>query len=54
VLPELRARGCGSSRRAEQARHDVVHGKGAHLVVGIVGEDLALDEVRVLEDLRTS
>ena len=36
----------------EQARHHVVHREGAHLGVGIVGEQLALDDVRILEDLR--
>jgi hypothetical protein len=30
----------------------VLHREGAHLVVGILGEQLALDDVRVLEDLR--
>ena len=35
-----------------EPRHHVVHRESAHLGIGIVGEELALDHVRILEDLR--
>ena len=52
MLPEPRRGQPDRPRRSEQARHDVVHRHEAHLVVGIVGEQLALDDVRVDDDLR--
>ena len=45
-------RACGSSPACRQPRHDVVHRKRIHVGIGIVGDQLALDHVRVLEDLR--
>src|SRR5687767_1402080 len=52
VLAELRRRRADRAGRAGEARHHVVHRKRAHLGVRIVGQQLALDDVRVLEDLR--
>ena len=34
------------ARSAAEARHDVMHGKQAHVRIGVIGDDLALDEVR--------
>src|SRR2546429_285454 len=52
VLAEARGRLANRARRALQSRNHMVHRIRAHVDVGIVGYDLALDEVRILEDLR--
>src|SRR5216684_4699945 len=52
MLAQLRRRRADGAGRAGEPRHDVVHGKLAHVRVGIIGDQLALDHVRVLENLR--
>src|SRR5271154_2652579 len=51
VLAQFRRRRADRARRAQQARHHMVHRKLAHVGVGIVGQQFALENVRVPDDL---
>src|SRR5207247_943400 len=52
VLAQLRCRRADRAGCARETRRHVVHGKGSHVGVGIIGDELALGHVRILEDLR--
>src|SRR5207249_7439924 len=44
MLAQLGRRRADRARRAREPRHDVVHGKCAHVWIGIVGDQLALED----------
>jgi len=52
VFADVRRGRADRTRRAQQTRHDVMHRELFHVSVGIVGDELALDHMRVLDDLR--
>src|ERR1700676_2452396 len=52
MLTETRRRLSNGCRRSKKACRRMRHGQVAHFRIGVVGQQLALDHVRIFEDLR--